>query len=200
MIIKVCGIHIAEQYDKLSALSIDWLGLNLYEASSRYTLPASATEYKKIKQHVGVVVNKPLSTLPQVITDYQLDYLQLHGDEDEDYLNQAKTICGVIKVYAIKDEIDIRNIASSSADYHLLDYKSPSRGGAGKKWDWELLRYYESETPFLIAGGIGPDDAKQILQIEHPQMAGIDINSGFEISPGIKNVELIGEFIDKLSL
>jgi len=85
-----------------------------------------------------------------------------------------------------------------TVDYFLFDTKTKQHGGSGKKFDWEILEKYNGETPFFLSGGIGPDDAENIKQISHPKLAGVDLNSGFEDEPGLKNIEKLKQFIIEL--
>ncbi|HMP31083.1 MAG TPA: phosphoribosylanthranilate isomerase, partial [Saprospiraceae bacterium] len=104
-----------------------------------------------------------------------------------------------IKAVGIESKEDIQQAAAfNNIDYILFDKKSVEHGGTGEKFDWTLLKFYEGETPFFLAGGIGPEDAEKISEINHPKFAGIDINSRFELSPGIKNIKQIKLFLEKI--
>ncbi len=203
MVIKVCGIKSSENVELLSTLKIDMVGLNFYPPSVRYissdipsdrfdTLPASVKK-------VGVFVNESIDTVNTIAAKFGLDYIQLHGDEDIDYCKQISKQHKIIKVFRIDEDSDLSLVSNFSfADYFLFDTATKHFGGSGKKFDWSKLKEYSGNTPFLLSGGIGPDDASSILEDIHPQYVGIDINSKFESAPGIKDADLLVPFVESI--
>ena len=106
----------------------------------------------------------------------------------------------IIKAFNVNENFDFETTLpyEKVADYFLFDTKTPLHGGSGQKFDWRLLDKYTGHIPFLLSGGIGPDDAEEILKINHPKLTGIDVNSGFEDEPGVKNIEKLKNFIDQI--
>ena len=198
MIIKVCGLRDPANLLDIAALNIDMVGYNFYEPSPRYlnhSLPAISPGIKK----TGVFVNSSLSTIQEKVSAYQLDYAQLHGDESVAFAEKVHSLLPVIKVFRIGPEFNEDELkASEFCDFFLFDTDSKYYGGSGHKFDWSRIEALDIKVPFLLSGGIAPEDSIQILKINHPLFAGIDINSKFESSPGMKDVALIRKFIDTI--
>ncbi len=194
----------ANNIEALSTLAIDYFGFIFYENSTRFV--ERYIELSGVRQQkVGVFVNATLDFLAQKIHDYALDVVQLHGSESPDYLDALKInepTTKIWKAFAIDATFDFASTEpyQSRADYFLFDTKTPLHGGAGAKFDWTILEKYEGETPFLLAGGISPDDVDAIKMMfeKMPMMCGVDLNSRFEISPTLKDVEMLKLFIEKL--
>lgn len=198
MIIKVCGLKFEQNLLDISALDIDMVGYNFYEQSPRYVqnkLPNISSHIKK----VGVFVNETESFILQKLKEYNLDYAQLHGDESIEFCTKIKASIPVIKVFRVKDQLDVNLIKTFEfCDFFLFDTATKQYGGSGKKFDWTLLNEFDINVPFLLSGGIGPEDLDDILKICHPKFVGIDINSKFEISPGLKDVDKVKFFVDEI--
>ena len=208
MIIKVCGMRDADnirEVEQLSTvncqLSIDWMGFIFYPKSSRYVSARPAYLPQKCKR-VGVFVNATIDDIRQHIADYSLDIVQLHGHESTDSIRSLRSLCGdvisIIKAFniATKEDLNAATPYAGLVDYFLFDTKGPSVGGNGEKFDWSVLEAYNGDTPFLLSGGIGPDDAERILDYHHPKCIGIDLNSRFEIEPGIKDITKLKTFLN----
>lgn len=203
MVIKVCGIKTKENIDLLAQLNVEMIGLNFYPPSARYIDPVIGIDHFSIlpkeMKRVGVFVNESLENINEIASKYNLDYIQLHGDEDVNFCKSVAKYHKIIKVFRVDDQTDFHNISEYSfANYYLFDTATKHFGGSGKKFDWSVLEDYKGNTPFLLSGGIGPDDADAVLQYDHPMYLGIDINSKFESEPAVKNPELISPFIHKL--
>jgi len=202
MKVKVCGIKFQENLDELSVLPIDMIGLNFYEKSKRFITPDSKLSVKALPKSiakVGVFVNALPDALASSADKYQLDYLQLHGDEDEDYILAAQKIAKVIKVFRVDRFFDFEKTESySMVDLFLFDTYTVSFGGSGHKFDWDMLDNYKGSTPFLLAGGIRPSNIDLLSKLSHPALHGVDINSGFEMAAGLKNVDTISQFLTEL--
>ena len=207
-LIKVCGMRDADnirEVEQLSTvncqLSIDWMGFIFYPKSSRYVSARPAYLPQKCKR-VGVFVNATIDDIRQHIADYSLDIVQLHGHESTDSIRSLRSLCGdvisIIKAFniATKEDLNATTPYAGLVDYFLFDTKGPSVGGNGEKFDWSVLEAYNGDTPFLLSGGIGPDDAERILDYHHPQCIGIDLNSRFEIEPGIKDITKLKTFLN----
>jgi phosphoribosylanthranilate isomerase len=147
---------------------------------------------------IGVFVNESKENILTIGYKYKLDGVQLHGSELVDMCRELKKLGYiVIKAFPIAEAYNFRVTKGYEGvcDYFLFDTKTESYGGSGVKFNWQILKEYKGETPFLLSGGIEADDAEAILKIEHPKFAGIDLNSKFEIKPGLKNISLLKEFI-----
>ena len=196
MIVKVCGIKSISNITDINE-SIDMVGINFYKPSPRYVeLPSN--DYSQLPEsvkRVGVFVNEEYDKIIELSKEYNLDFVQLHGDESVDYGTKLSQEINVIKVLRIANECDLANIHDHDyASYLLLDTKTKMYGGSGSKFDWNLLNFYTGKIPFLLSGGITPRDVKKVLSISHPKFAGVDVNSGFEVEQGIKDMNEVNRF------
>ena len=199
MIIKVCGMREAENIRKVEALGIDLIGFIFWPKSSRYVSERPAYLPTNCKR-VGVFVDEDIEVVKKIAHDYALDYIQLHGHESTAYCAQLKGL-KLIKAFNIATAKDFEQTKSYEklVDYFLFDAKGKSVGGNGTKFEWSVLDDYHGPTPFILSGGIGPDDATSIRRFHHPQLAGIDLNSRFELAPGLKNVIALQKFLNELN-
>jgi phosphoribosylanthranilate isomerase len=195
MIIKVCGMRDAENIREVEALGIDLMGLIFWPKSSRYVSEAPSYLPTNCKR-VGVFVDEDIEKVKQTADDYVLDIIQLHGSESPAYAQQLRE-WKLIKAFnmATKEDLEATKPYEGIVDYFLFDTKGKSVGGNGEKFDWSVLANYAGETPFLLSGGIGPDDAERVKAFHHPKCIGIDLNSRFETAPAIKDVNKLKEFI-----
>lgn len=230
MIIKVCGMREAENIRDVAALDIDLMGFIFYPKSPRYVrmihsragiIPdyseqrlREATGRKdaplagkhRRPGRVGVFVDEMPQTIVTRVYNYNLDYVQLHGNESAVLVENLRHTLdpdihpGVkfIKAISVSDKDDVARYKpfEGKVDYFLFDTKTPAKGGSGLQFDWSVLDAYDGETPFLLSGGIGPDDARRVLDFHHPRFAGIDLNSRFETEPGVKDVEELARFVN----
>ncbi|MFP5439781.1 MAG: phosphoribosylanthranilate isomerase [Bacteroidia bacterium] len=195
MIIKVCGLtDNAESHAVAKLDGVDMLGFIFYEGSSRYTESTLATAKKK----VGVFVNASLEYVIEKVNKHGLNAVQLHGSETPEYVKQLPKNIKIIKVFGIASVEDLKQTDAYEglADMFLFDTKSPKHGGTGKAFDWQVLKAYKGETPFLLSGGIGPDSVETLKSFIHPKLAGYDLNSRFELAPKIKDATLIANFLN----
>ena len=202
--IKVCGMREPENISTVSALLPDYLGFIFYTGSKRYAgdmSPDIRAEIPAFVKKVGVFVNEKEDKLLQTCTTYGIGTVQLHGEESPEYCEHlAESGLRIIKVIRIgkhlhtTDLIPYRDVCS----YFLFDTDTDAYGGSGKQFDWGLLKDYTLEIPFFVSGGIGPDDAGKLRNLAHPMFFGVDINSRFETSPGIKDDGLIEGFIQTI--
>ena len=201
MKVKVCGMRDAENIRKVEALGINMMGFIFYPKSSRYVSNRPAYLPQKCKR-VGVFVDATIEDIRLHIVDYSLDIIQLHGHESTDFIRSLRSLCGdsiaIIKAFNIATKEDLEKAVpyTGLVDYFLFDTKGPSAGGSGEKFDWSVLEAYNGDTPFLLSGGIGPDDAERILDYHHSKCIGIDLNSRFEIEPGIKDIVKLKTFLN----
>lgn len=195
LIIKVCGLKNKENINSIIETGIDWIGLNFYDKSKRFVDPKMDIPKDNRILKVGVFVNESLESVTEINQKWELDYLQLHGDEDIEYCQNAQTINKIIKVFSIGESFDFDStVPFSFCDFFLFDTKCKTYGGSGKKFDWQKLHEYKGSTPFLLAGGIELNDVGRIKNVHHDKLFGIDINSKFEIEAGIKNTEEVKAF------
>jgi len=220
-LIKVCGMRDPENIREVAALGVNLIGLIFYPKSPRYVkspnsltpLPLSQGEGSDMldKQYktVGVFVNDMPQNIITAVYNYHLDYVQLHGDESPVMIdNLRRTLVPdivpeikIIKAISVSSAEDLKRCKQyeGHADLFLFDTKCKGYGGSGQKYDWSVLDAYTGQTPFLLSGGIGPEDAERIHDFHHPRCIGIDLNSKFETAPGMKDVEMLKKFINSLT-
>jgi phosphoribosylanthranilate isomerase len=195
-------INIAE----VSMLRPDYIGFIFYERSPRY---AGCLNHTAVIESlfpstlsVGVFVNATIENIVETAEHYRLDVIQLHGNETPEYCAElsVKYKCKIIKAFGIKSGDDFANMSEYEyfCDYFLFDTKTDLYGGSGNKFDHDLLINYKGKTPFFISGGITLDDVVSIRDNRHESCIGIDVNSGFEISPGLKDVAKIKKLLNLL--
>ena len=188
----------------VAALKPDFMGFIFYPKSPRFAEPLDVAALNALPstiKKIGVFVNENLENILTICYKYKLDGVQLHGTELVEMCNELKKVGYiVIKAFPIAEAYNFKvtKAYEGVCDYFLFDTKTDAYGGSGLKFNWNMLDEYVGETPFLLSGGIAADDAEDIRKIEHPKFAGIDLNSKFEISPGLKNVELLRTFLKEL--
>ena len=206
---KVCGITDMNQAIALEAMGVDYIGFIFYAPSKRYVLSAlTLDQLKKFApanaKKVGVFVNEAIPSLVSIVEAAGLDMVQLHGDEDEAYCATLKTILAVkaqiVKVFRVGDKMPLVDSFQDLADYYLFDTDSKMYGGTGAHFNWELLKGNSINKPYFLSGGIGPNDMGGIEVMKQTRagktLVALDINSQFEIEPGVKNLEKIKTFIN----
>ena len=197
--IKVCGMREADNIREVEMLGIDMMGFIFWPKSSRFASQRPDYLPKNVKR-VGVFVDEDPEQVKRLADDYDLDYIQLHGQESPSYIFQLGGL-HIIKVFNISTAEDLLQAQpyEGIVDYFLFDAKGKSVGGNGEKFNWDVLSAYNGSTPFLLSGGIGPDDATNVKAFHHPKCIGIDLNSRFELSPGLKDVAKLKEFMFNLN-
>jgi len=193
-----------ENIRSIANLQPDFMGFIFYPKSPRYAEPLDLETLQSLPKSIkkiGVFVNESLENILTIVYKYNLDGVQLHGSENVEICSKLKdTGLLVLKAFPIADayNFNVTKNYEGACDYFLFDTKTEAYGGSGVKFDWRILNEYKGETPFLLSGGIAADDAEAILEIEHPKFAGIDLNSKFEVKPGLKNVELLKGFMKEI--
>ena len=205
MIVKVCGMRDGENIRQVEALGVDVMGFIFWPKSSRYV--SQCPDYLPTQcKRVGVFVDEDPEQVKRLADDYGLDYIQLHGQESPAYISQLGELY-IIKAFNIATAEDLLQTRpyEGLVDCFLFDAKGKSVGGNGEKFNWTVLADYVGKTPFLLSGGIGPDDAAQVnafvrgdLQSAR-QCIGIDLNSRFELSPGLKDINKLKVFLKQLN-
>ena len=188
----------AENIREVEALGIDVIGFIFWPKSSRCV--STRPDYLPVNaKRAGIFVNEDIEQVKRIAVDYALDIIQLHGNESPEYARNLRN-WKVIKAFNIASEEDLEStvIYDGAVDYFLFDTKGKAVGGNGEKFDWEVLASYNGQTPFILSGGIGPDDTERIQTFYHPQCIGIDLNSRFELSPGLKDITALRRFLSQL--
>lgn len=210
MMIKVCGMRDIENINQLQELDIDFMGIIRYSKSKRFVNDAQKDKVAQLtmnKGTVGVYVNESLENILQDFIPLQLDVIQLHGDENPAFAKALLEIdIKIFKAFQITKNFDFNSLKEweeLAAQYvgklfFLFDTATPNYGGSGKKFNWSILDSYKGEVPFLLSGGISNKDADAIKELKHKMFLGVDLNSKFETEPGVKNIEEIKTFIEKL--
>ena len=199
--VKVCGITEEKNYFDLSKYPIDYFGFIFYKKSPRYILNNPDHFFiKNIKNKVAVFVNEDIDIVINILEKYNFSYIQLHGDENFDYCMKLKQKgIKIIKSYLLNkdDGIIDKNLINSLSDLFLFDYKSRKYGGSGKSFDWNLLNNIKIDKPFFLSGGLSLNNINNINNINNKKfLYGLDLNSNFEDSPGIKDISLIDQFFN----
>jgi len=203
MKIKICGLRSPRNLEQVCALKPDLVGFIFYPGSKRFVGSSPDPALFLIPgpdiQKVGVFVNEPLPSLVRSFGIHRLQMVQLHGDESPEYcLKLSQEGIPAIKALDVKTPRDLIEEYKEQVAYFLFDTPGPERGGTGKKFDWSLLKNLPSSIPFLLGGGIGPEDAGALLALEYEGFLGADVNSRFELSPGEKDVEKLKGFMKKI--
>ncbi|MCE2733403.1 MAG: phosphoribosylanthranilate isomerase [Flammeovirgaceae bacterium] len=189
--IKICGLRDKENMQAIVDDRVYWYGFIFYRESKRYVgdFGYIAREIPTEKR-VGVFVNESVEEIKKMAKQHQLSTIQLHGDEEPSFGKELKALnLSIIKALAVDDNFDfsICNTWQGVADYLLFDTKGNARGGNGQTFNWQLLNLYTTKIPFLLSGGLTPENMHHALQIQHPFLSGLDFNSGLEDTSGIKN-------------
>ena len=202
MELKVCGITTPEDIMQLVTMDISRLGFIFYHKSKRYVYGKLIEDgFKSIPKHIkktGVFVNAELAEIEQIIDQYKFESIQLHGDESPEFCNHFRMKAEVIKTISVKDKssFETAGLYRDACDLFLFDTHSENYGGTGKTFDWQWLEAYKLDKPFYLSGGISLENIEEIKKIKHGKLTGIDINSKFEIRPGIKDIEKIKQLIE----
>jgi phosphoribosylanthranilate isomerase len=195
MKIKICGMKYPDNILEVGSLLPDYMGFIFWERSARYfdgEIPKLPESIKK----VGVFVNETVENIIVKIAKYNLQAIQLHGKESVEFCQDLKTKIDtsieIIKVFSVGDDFDFGVLKpfEKVCDYFLFDTKGKLPGGNGTTFDWKILENYKSEKPFFLSGGIGIEEIPTIKNLKFPIYA-IDVNSRFEIEPGLKNINLV---------
>lgn len=189
-----------ENIRQVIALGINMIGFIFYHRSPRYVGDFSPMSTPGVSR-VGVFVNESEEAMIDAARRYALDTLQLHGEESPDCCARMRSQgYRVIKAVGVSTRTDLvtADRYAGVVDFLLFDTRYEGFGGSGNIFDWTLLNYYHGKTPFLLSGGLSSDGIAGLEHLSNPLLAGIDLNSRFEISPGIKSVELLKSFIDQI--
>lgn len=200
-LIKVCGMRDGDNIRTVEALDVDYIGFIFYPKSPRYVEQAPSYLPERQKR-VGVFVNADIDEVLSTAATYGISTIQLHGNESPHICRLLKESgYHVIKAFQISCKEDLTKTFpyQQVCDYLLFDTKSDSYGGTGQSFNWEVLQHYDGDTPFLLSGGIGINTLPALKDFAHPRCAGFDLNSKFEVEPGLKDVLLIQQFMKIIS-
>lgn len=193
-----------DNIEAIASLKPDFMGFIFYPKSPRFAEPLDVLALKKLPstiKKIGVFVNENLENILTIAFTYKLDGVQLHGTELVAMCKELKSAGYiVIKAFPIAEAYNFKVTKDyeGACDYFLFDTKTDAYGGSGVKFNWTMLDEYVGETPFLLSGGIASDDAEAILKVEYPKFAGVDLNSKFELKPGLKDQLKLKTFINEL--
>ncbi|SHH41079.1 phosphoribosylanthranilate isomerase [Flavobacterium defluvii] len=207
MKLKICGMKYPENILEVGALLPDYMGFIFWEKSARYfngTIPELIKTIKK----TGVFVDQSQEEILEKVAKYNLQAVQLHGNESVEFLSELKKVLSkkieIIKAFSADENFDFETIKPFEpfCDYFLFDTKGKLPGGNGTTFDWTILKKYNSEKPFFLSGGIGMKELKAIEEISKSNLPiyAIDVNSKFEIEPGLKNRNLFSNFKRKFDV
>lgn len=200
--LKVCGLKYDDNIKQITDCQVDYIGFIFYEKSKRFVEDQLKTQNIKNIKRVGVFVNATVNFICESILEYNLDVVQLHGQEEADKVIKLRTeilkltphkFIEIWKVLSIQNESDFKKaeVYEHIIDKFLLDTKGKYPGGNGHHFNWKLLEKYIYSPPFILSGGISIRDIESIQKITHSKFFGIDINSQFETEAGLKDPELV---------
>ncbi|MDE6000499.1 MAG: phosphoribosylanthranilate isomerase [Bacteroidaceae bacterium] len=204
MIVKVCGMRDPENIRQVDTLEgLNWMGFIFYPPSSRNV--KGVPDY--LPQHckrVGVFVNATQEEILRRQKEFSFDLIQLHGDETPLFCKNLRSLLPaktqLIKMIPITSAEELAHTQpyENVVDYFLFETKCQGYGGSGQRFDWDILQHYHGQTPFLLTGGIKSTNSEKVRAFHHPQFVGIDLNSGFEIAPALKDPQRIQAFIHQI--
>ena len=193
MKIKVCGLKYRDNIEVVSALGPDYMGFIFYGNSPRFVGEISGDIFGGIPASVnktGVFVDESIDTVSRLTDKYNLDAIQLHGNESAEFCDHFKGKVKVIKAFGIDENFSFGGLEryDGVVDFFLFDTKTPVHGGSGKAFDWNLLNDYKLNIPFFLSGGLSLENLEEIKKIGHEHFYGVDLNSKFETAPGLKDI------------
>ena len=200
MKLKVCGMRYEENIQSIASIQPDYMGFIFFEGSSRHVSEPIQTLSPSIKK-VGVFVNASYDTIVEKINTYDLQAVQLHGEETPEFCKSLQPLnIEIIKVFSIKNEFDFETLTpyETVCDFFLFDTKGALAGGNGYCFDWSVLEDYPSTKPYFLSGGIGLENLDQLQEFKKSTAAthchAVDVNSKFEVAPAKKNRILLEKF------
>ena len=205
--IKVCGMKYAANIAEVADLHPDYLGFIFYEKSPRHISEVSSELIKYIPEEiktVGVFVDENLTVVKQKVANLNLKAVQLHGTESVEFCNDLKEVhpsLEIIKAFGIDETFDFSklNVYANVVDFFLFDTKTSAHGGSGKKFNWEILSKYNLSIPYFLSGGIDIEQIKDIKAVSDDRLVAVDINSKFEVEPGLKDVIKLRLFMESMN-
>jgi len=197
----------ASNMKEIAEANPDFMGFIFYRGSKRYVGEETGNAlFTKVPMGIirtGVFLNEDNNTILNISARTGLEMIQLHGNEPPAACKELKSSgLTVVKTFNIGDDFNFEKLEkyASVCDYFLFDTKSPLHGGTGKKFDWKRLEEYSMDKPFFLSGGIGPEDADAVKSFVNRGLYAVDINSRFEITPGIKDADKVRKFINDIKI
>ncbi len=199
MIVKVCGLCQGENIREVEATAPDWYGFIFHSSSPRYV--ATIPDYLPKGERIGVFVDATLEEILQQRTAFQLTGVQLYKASPEVCATLRNEGLKVVRAIPASGDLNAATAPFLSAvDYFLFDTPSPLYGGTGVSYDWQQLHSYTHAVPFLLSGGLSLNSLPELQRFVHPAWQGVDLNSGFETAPGLKDARLLSQFIPQFRL
>lgn len=208
--LKICGMKLPENIQAVSTLKPDYLGFIFYRDSKRFVDGLTPSFVKSLPAGIrktGVFVNEELNRVAQLAVLYGLNAVQLHGQEPVKYCIALKGLLAdagiqLIKAFGVDENFDFNavNAYANVVDYFLFDTQTSTHGGSGQAFNWALLKNYTLNKPYFLSGGIALESVEQLKQINDPRLYSIDVNSRFELAPGLKDIDKLKDFKNKLAL
>lgn len=210
MKIKVCGMRNSENIAALAKLNPDYMGLIFYHASKRFVANPDMETLNSLPVSIkvtGVFVDEKIDVVKKNALEYNLSAIQLHGSESAAYCYQLKNELStkiptkkidLVKAFGVGIDFDFEMLKPYNAvvDYFLFDTKTTEHGGSGLTFDWKILGSYSGEKPFFLSGGLSPENIQEVLNLDLNHLYGVDLNSKFEIEPGLKDLESLKAAFD----
>ncbi|MEQ7801203.1 phosphoribosylanthranilate isomerase [Pedobacter sp. ASV1-7] len=208
--LKICGMKLPENIQGVATLKPDYLGFIFFRDSKRFVdglTPLFVNNLPAGIRKTGVFVNEELNRVAQLAVLYGLNAVQLHGQEPVKYCIALKGLLAdagieLIKAFGVDERFDFNTVNpySNVADYFLFDTQTPNHGGSGMTFSWALLENYKLNKSYFLSGGISLESVEQLKQINDPRLYAIDVNSRFELAPGVKDIDKLKDFKSKLAL
>lgn len=203
MKIKVCGLRDKDNIQAVAALKPDYMGFICYEPSPRYIKDISTNVLADLPSSVyktAVFVDESKETINALLDTYGFNAIQLHGSESPNFADSFRNKVTVFKAFGLNADFDFEqlNNYANKVDYFLFDTKTDLHGGSGQTFDWSILEKYKLNTPFFLSGGLSLDNLEEVNTIKHPQFYGVDLNSKFETSPGVKDLDKLKQAFNML--
>ncbi|WP_316821174.1 phosphoribosylanthranilate isomerase [Pedobacter gandavensis] len=211
-LLKICGMLHPENISEVAALQPHYLGFIFFKGSKRYAGAVSPEVLANLPENIkktGVFVNETQDMVLELLNKYHLNALQLHGAESPEYCEELKLSLNrenagnvqLIKAFGLSDDFDFDQLNAyvGLVDYFLFDTQSPDHGGSGRQFNWQILDKYTLNVPYFLSGGIGVESAELLNGMKDQRLFAIDVNSKFEIEPGLKDLSKLKAFISKLS-
>lgn len=205
ILIKICGLNNLENIEELNLLQPDFMGFIFYQKSKRFFIKDAEIipfirNINNINK-VGVFVNEGYTEIMQEVKDLNLQFVQLHGNETPEFCEQLQKEVKVIKAFRIDDNFDFKITEPylEVCDYFLFDCFTEAYGGSGQKFNWNQLEEFPYSKKYFLSGGIRPEDAAIIKSLKLSGLFAVDVNSGFEMKPGLKNIAALKYFMQEMN-
>lgn len=203
MKIKVCGMRESDNLKELIALDIDYVGFIFYPESRRFVTDEQMEGLFAIPplkiQKVGVFVDQDLTMIIDKCQRYMLPIVQLHGNESmEECLALKQEDLGVIKAFGMSESVNFHDMEPyiDAVDCFLFDTSSTKFGGTGRLFNWDILKSYPYDTPYFLSGGLSLENLQRVKAIKDERLIGLDLNSKFEILPGLKAISKVAQAVE----